>query len=176
MRFTYQLLMPLLSLFFVRVDLTDLFPLYLPVKLVKVYDGDTVQVRHGNYDFRVRVALIDAPEKMQKFHHSAINAGTVSKNCLIEVLNGEPDLVLKFQQYDIYGRVLGDLNNMSFKIIANGCTGFYPLAKFSSQKEMFQYLQAFKKAKARKAGLWNYGAFIRPKMFRSLSKRIARQR
>ena len=82
MRRPYQILLPLLSLFFVRVDLTDLFPLQLAVKVLKVYDGDTVSVQYGNHIWKVRLAKIDAPEKGQPFLSDKKDAGRWSQQCL----------------------------------------------------------------------------------------------
>ena len=71
----YQILLPLLSLFLVRVDLTDLFPLHIEVQLHKIYDGDTVLVGHGTYSWKVRFSKIDSPEKNQNFLGSRASAG-----------------------------------------------------------------------------------------------------
>lgn len=40
-------------------------------KLVKVLDGDTVEVLHNGKAERIRLAQIDCPEKNQPFSHSA---------------------------------------------------------------------------------------------------------
>lgn len=82
MRRPYQILMPLLSLFLVRVDLTDLFPLTVPVKVLKVYDGDTILVSHGSYQMKIRLSRIDSPEKGQPFMNGAGDAGAYSGHCL----------------------------------------------------------------------------------------------
>lgn len=165
MRGFYQILMPLLSLFLVRVDLTDLFPMKMSVELLNISDGDTVKVRNGSYKFTLRLAKIDSPEKQQVPH------GRISKNCLEKILAKEKNLTLSMTGYDIYGRVLGDLNQASLRMIEEGCTTLYPHATFSSKSEKTLYLAAQKKAKASRRGLWQYGGFLRPKLFRKLSKR-----
>lgn len=170
----YQILMPLLSLFLVRVDLTDLFPLKIPVKVLKVYDGDTVLVGHGSLQMKVRFAKIDSPEKGQPFFGSNMDAGAYSKKCLEKII--KRDLILSIDKEDIYGRILGDLDGLSLKLIKNGCTTLYPHATFSSRAEKREFLSALKKAKASRRGLWQYGGFRQPKLWRKISKRnVVRQ-
>lgn len=165
----YQILMPLLSLFLVRVDLTDLFSMKLPVKVLKVYDGDTVLVRHGSLEMKVRFSKIDSPEKGQPFFGNNRDAGAFSKKCLEKFIQRES--VLTIEKEDIYGRIIGDLDGLSLKLIENGCTTIYPHAVFSSRKEKLKYLLALKKAKASRRGLWQYGGFRQPKLWRKFSKR-----
>lgn len=167
----YQILMPLLSLFLVRVDLTDLFPLKIPVKVLKVYDGDTVLVRHGSLEMKVRFAKIDSPEKGQPFFGSTRDAGEYSKRCLEKIIQKEA--ILAVEKEDIYGRILGDLDGLSLKLIKHGCTTLYPHATFDSRKEKMEFLRALKKAKASRRGLWQYGGFRQPKLWRKFSKRNA---
>lgn len=169
MRGLYQILMPLLGLFFVRVDLTDLFPLKIPVKVVKIYDGDTIQVRHKSFTFKVRLAAIDAPEKEQG------QAGEISRQCLEKVLIKNQHHLIIFKQ-DIYGRILGDLEGLTLKLIENGCASLYPHAQFHDQVEKFRYLTALKTAKAAQRGLWKYGGFVQPKKWRRINKQVLRRR
>jgi endonuclease YncB( thermonuclease family) len=168
---TYQILIPLLSLFLNRVDLTDLYSLKLPVELIELYDGDTVLVKSGPYKFKVRLSKIDSPEKGQRFFGSNLDAGLLAKKCFEKLINKEQRLILKIEKWDIYGRVLGDLNELSFRSIQNGCTTLYPYAEFDSKREKFQYLKSLKIAKASRRGLWQYGGFLQPKIWRKISKR-----
>lgn len=172
MRAFYQILLPLLSIFLVRVDLTDLFPLHLNVELLKIYDGDTVLVSHGSFRWKVRFSKIDSPELKQPFlSKGPISAGIYSRNCLQKVLEEEKKLTLKVEKEDIYGRILGDINEVSLKLISLGCTTIYPHATFPTEAEKFVYLKALKKAKASKRGLWSLNGFVQPKHWRKISKR-----
>jgi micrococcal nuclease len=172
----YQILIPLLSLFLNRVDLTDLSSLNLPVKLLRIYDGDTVLVKSGNYKFKLRLSKIDSPEKGQRFFGSTRDAGLVAKKCFQKLLQKEERLILKIEKWDMYGRVLGDINELSFKSIQEGCSTLYPFAEFDSKREKFRYLKALKIAKASRRGLWQYGGFLQPKIWRKFSKRnVVRQ-
>ncbi len=168
MRGLYQILMPLLGLFLVRVDLTDLFPMKIPVEVLKIYDGDTILVRHKSLSFKVRLSKIDAPEKLQG------RSGLFAKNCLEQALMNHSKLLIVEKQ-DIYGRILGELDGMSMKLIKRGCAPLYPHAEFRNQKEKFEYLRALKIAKAARSGLWQYDGFVQPKKWRKISKQSLRR-
>jgi endonuclease YncB( thermonuclease family) len=172
----YQILIPLLSLFLVRVDLTDLHPLKIPVRLLRVYDGDTVLLGHQHYRFKLRFSKIDSPELKQPFIGKSESAGEFSKKCLQSILQTQSKFFLRLEGFDLYGRILGDLNNLSLRLIEMGCTTLYPHAQFASKHEKFTYLRALKNAKAQRVGLWQYGGFVQPKIWRKLSKRGAVRR
>lgn len=172
MRRPYQILMPLLGLFLVRVDLTDLFPLKIPVEVLKIYDGDTLLVRHGSFTTKLRLSKVDAPEKKQPFLIGKGDAGKVAADCLKRVLSNQNN-VLIIEKQDMYGRILGDLNGLSYSLIEQGCVSLYPYASFADQSEKYRYLRALKTAKAAHRGLWKYNGFLQPKKWRKLSKRVA---
>lgn len=173
MRAPYQILYPLFSLFLVRVDLTDLKPMTMKVKILKVYDGDTVLVKKGFFESKVRIAAIDAPESKQGFLSGKKGAGELSKRCLAKLL--KPEAELSIQGFDIYGRILGDLDGISFKLIQQGCVSLYPHAKFESLKRKYEYLQALNKAKREKRGLWAFGGIEQPKAWRKKNLRFRRR-
>jgi micrococcal nuclease len=169
----YQILLPLLSLFFVRVDLTDLTALELPVKVLKVMDGDTVLVRHNEMIWKVRLDKLDAPELKQPFLSGRKNAGTHSRDCLVKLLPQET--ILKITGHDLYGRVLGDLGEVSELLVKRGCSSLYPFARFSSQREKYRYLKFYRDARRRGVGIWGLGGIRQPKLWRAISKRSARR-
>jgi endonuclease YncB( thermonuclease family) len=175
MRRPYQILMPLLGLFLVRVDLTDLYTLNLPVKVLKIYDGDTILVGRGSFQSKVRLSKIDAPEKKQPFLIGEGDAGKVSADCLKRLLK-KGTHTLRIEKMDIYGRILGDLDDLSLTLVRNGCAPLYPHASFDNQEQKFEFLRALKKAKAAKSGLWRYGGFLQPKKWRKISKRGGHRR
>jgi endonuclease YncB( thermonuclease family) len=175
MRGPYQILLPLLGLILVRVDLTDLFPLFIPVEVLKIYDGDTLLVGHGSYQMKLRLGKIDSPEKGQPSIGEARDAGALSRDCLMREIEKIKHHVMKVEKEDIYGRVLGDIDNLSLVLIEKGCTTLYPYAQFDSRQEKTIFLNALKMAKASRRGLWQYGGFRQPKLWRKASKRIARR-
>jgi endonuclease YncB( thermonuclease family) len=172
----YQIFIPMLSLFLVRVDLTDLHPLQLKVKLLTIYDGDTVFLSHGSYRFKLRFSKIDSPEMGQSFLSGLGGGGEMSLQCLRRLLKKEKTLTVQIEGTDIYKRYLGDVNHLSLSLIKEGCTTIYPYARFSSKKEKFNYLTQFKNAKAHKKGLWSLGGLVQPKFWRRANKQISNRR
>lgn len=168
MRRPYQILLPLFSLFLVRVDLTDISPLQLPVDIIKVYDGDTLLVSHGNWQFKVRLTPIDAPEKGQPFWLHDGDAGSASRQCLMKLLS--QNLKLSIFGFDIYGRILGDLSGLSLKLIQQGCATLYPYAVYRSQAEKFFYYRELFKARKLRKGLWALGGYEQPKAWRKKNR------
>lgn len=166
----YQILLPLFSLFLQRVDLTDLYPLKLTVKVLKIYDGDTVLVGYRRQKLKVRLSKLDAPESGQG------RAGSFSKACLAKLLPLGSETSLSIYKQDIYGRLLGDLSDVSLKLIQAGCVSLYPHAEFQSMREKYFYLRELQKAKDERRGLWASGGFQRPKEWRKLNKRNVHQR
>lgn len=164
----YQILYPLFSLFLVRVDLTDLKAVTMNVQILKVYDGDTVLVKRGFFESKVRLAMIDAPEKAQSYVSGRKGAGDLSKKCLVHMLRATAEL--KVYGFDIYGRILGDLDALSFKLVEAGCVSLYPHAKFDNPQEKYRYLRALMKAKKLKRGLWAFGGIEQPKAWRKKNK------
>ncbi|HXH31036.1 MAG TPA: thermonuclease family protein [Bacteriovoracaceae bacterium] len=176
MRRPYQMLFPLLSLFIVRVDVTDLFPLVLRVKVLRVIDADTVDVRSGSRTLRVRLLKLDAPEKGQPFLDGNGDAGRVAENCAKAVISRARSYQLKLVKQDVYGRFLGELEDVSLRLIQRGCSGIYPYTEFSSLREKFEFLRALSKARRERVGLWNFGGYRQPMLWRKSSKQTARRR
>ena len=170
----YQILVPLLSLFWVRVDLTDLVPMKLKVQIVDIRDGDTLTVRSGKRLMSVRLSRIDAPELSQNFHQSKINAGYLSRNCLRSLSPEEG--ILTIEGFDIYHRTLGDVDGLNFRSVERGCAGLYPHAVFHSVNEKWKYLRALNQAKKNRRGLWARGGYMVPKKWRKISKRSGHRR
>lgn len=170
----YQILVPLLSLFWVRVDLTDLFPLKIPVQIVDIMDGDTLTVRSGNRTMKVRLSKIDAPEISQNFHHSRASGGKFSRICLKKLISKE--MVLSINGFDQYRRILGDVGELNYKAVQHGCAGLYPHTTYSSVQEKIRFLEALNEAKKRRRGVWGHGGYLVPKKWRKINKRGGHQR
>ncbi len=177
MRGPYQILWPLLSLFLVRVDLTDLFPLTMTIDILEVYDGDTVLVARGAFKQKLRITPIDAPEKGQPFLNGFGDAGEFSRRCLSQRIPESAEL--KIYGLDIYGRILGDLDDLSYRLIEEGCSALYPHASFRNRQEKIRYAQAYLKARSLRRGVWAFGGFEQPKAWRKKnrsSKRVVHRR
>ncbi|MGE3609775.1 MAG: thermonuclease family protein [Bacteriovoracaceae bacterium] len=169
MRRPYQILIPLLSLFLARVDLTDIYPLKIEAQILKVIDGDTLWIKSGAREFSLRLMKLDAPEKPQLFLNGRESAGLYSQNCLKRLIKNKR--VVSLYKLDIYGRVLGEIGNVSLEMIENGCAVLYPYTVFDSRKEKSLFLQAEAKARKDRKGLWGRGGILSPKLFRA-KKRI----
>ncbi|EGV0697357.1 thermonuclease family protein [Escherichia coli] len=70
-------------------------------KVIRVLDGDTIEVLQEQQPVRVRLLNIDAPEKKQPF-------GRWSTNQLKALLAGQ-SVTVSYTQTDRYGRILGQV-------------------------------------------------------------------
>ncbi|MFP2465912.1 thermonuclease family protein [Escherichia coli] len=68
-------------------------------KVIRVLDGDTIEVLQDKKPVRIRLANIDAPEKKQAF-------GRWSANQLKALLAGQ-SVTVSYTQTDRYGRIIG---------------------------------------------------------------------
>jgi endonuclease YncB( thermonuclease family) len=170
----YQIIIPLLSLFLVRVDLTDLIPLKMRVNILHVYDGDTLLIQRGSFKQKLRLVPIDSPELGQlTLGWPVVDAGSYSGECLKKMLSSTG--VLEVRGHDIYGRILGDIDGVSLKLIRAGCSTLYPYATFNSRAEKAQFFRALFQAKKQRRGLWARGGFIKPMAWRKKNKKINTQ-
>ncbi|EPO9964571.1 thermonuclease family protein [Enterobacter roggenkampii] len=68
-------------------------------RVIRVLDGDTIEVLQDEKPVRIRLANIDAPEKKQAF-------GNWSANQLKSLIAGKP-VTVSYSQEDQYGRLIG---------------------------------------------------------------------
>ncbi len=167
----YQKLLPLAGLLFCRVDLTDLYPLEVKVRIVRLLDGDTLVVGRGNRLLKVRLSKIDAPEKGQRFLDGSGDAGRESKKCVAKLISKE-EVLLKYEKKDFYGRILGDVDGLNLKTVESGCVSLYPHAQFESYAEKFRYLRAYSEARREGRGLWKRGGYMTPKLWRKRQRGV----
>lgn len=165
MRRPYQILLPLLSLFLVRVDLTDLWNIKLVVTDIQLLDADTAIVFYKNRKLKVRFDKVDAPEKRQPFWDKKGDAGMAALRCAEKVLNKQ-SYVLRIFRQDIYGRILGELDDLNIRLVEEGCVSLYPFAKFSSKAEKWMFIRALMMARRERRGLWARGGYKQPKLWR----------
>ncbi len=77
----------------------SLFAAEIQGKVIRVLDGDTIEVLQDKTPVRIRLANIDAPEKKQAF-------GRWSTNQLKGLVAALP-VTVTFMQTDRYGRIIG---------------------------------------------------------------------
>lgn len=115
-------------------------------KLVKVLDGDTVEVLHDGKAERIRLAQIDCPEKNQPF-------GQAAKKYVLEIA-AQKIVTVQVDTVDRYGRTVGEVflpdgSNLNKQIVGAGYAWQYK--RYSKDSE-YGVLESH--AKAAKAGLW----------------------
>lgn len=74
-------------------------------KVIRVLDGDTIEILNDRTPVRVRLQNIDAPEKKQPF-------GRWSTNQLKNLISGKP-VTVEYTETDRYGRILGRVETES---------------------------------------------------------------
>lgn len=99
-------------------------------KLVKVLDGDTVEVLHNGKAERIRLAQIDCPEKNQPFSQTA-------KRYVLDVA-AHKIVTVQVETVDRYGRTVGEVflpdgSNLNKQIVGAGFAWQYK--KYSKDTE-----------------------------------------
>ncbi|HDL6704103.1 TPA: thermonuclease family protein [Yersinia enterocolitica] len=84
---------------------SSLFAAEIQGKVIRVLDGDTIEVLQEKKPIRIRLLNIDAPEKKQSF-------GAWSTNQLKNLIAGQT-VTVTYTQNDRYGRVLGRVVTMN---------------------------------------------------------------
>lgn len=115
-------------------------------KLVKVLDGDTVEVMHDGKAERIRLAQIDCPEKSQPF-------GQAAKEYVLDIA-AHKIVTVRVDTVDRYGRTVGEVSlpdgsNLNKKIVGAGFAWEYK--RYSKGPE---YGELETKAREAKLGLW----------------------
>ncbi|EBV4421841.1 micrococcal nuclease [Salmonella enterica subsp. enterica serovar Napoli] len=115
-------------------------------KVIRVLDGDTIEVLQENKPVRVRLANIDAPEKKQAY-------GRRSTNQLKSLIAAQP-VTVTYTQSDRYGRIIGRVfmtNGIEANrfMVKSGAAWVYELYNTDDELPALQL-----KAQKMKRGLW----------------------
>ncbi|HIB9725966.1 TPA: thermonuclease family protein [Escherichia coli] len=115
-------------------------------KVIRVLDGDTIEVLQDKKPIRVRLANIDAPEKKQAF-------GRWSTNQLKALLAGQ-SVTVSYTQTDRYGRIIGRVFTMngteaSRFMVQSGAAWVYERYNVDESLPALQ-----REAQEQKRGLW----------------------
>ncbi|EIN4845167.1 thermonuclease family protein [Salmonella enterica] len=115
-------------------------------KVIRVLDGDTIEVLQDKNPVRIRLANIDAPEKKQAF-------GRWSTNQLKGLVAAQP-VTVTYTQTDRYGRIIGRVFTMngteaSRFMVQSGAAWVYE--RYNADKAL-PALQ--REAQTQKRGLW----------------------
>lgn len=129
------------------------------VKVTRIVDGDTfVGINRDHLQIKFRIWGIDAPEKKQPF-------GTKSKEYLSSLIYGK-EILVDVQKQDSWGRYLTyvytpENKDVSLEMIKMGMAWHY--VKYDNTN---LYIEAEKKARMRKIGLWSDPNCIAPWEYR----------
>ncbi|MBM0637358.1 thermonuclease family protein [Campylobacter sp. VicNov18] len=128
-------------------------------KVIRVIDGDTIELSYGDKITRVRFFGIDAPELKQSF-------GPQSKEALSKILKGKQVQVI-YKNKDVYGRIvaivkLNDLDVNRF-LVSKG----YAWADIYYNEV---YIKEQEYARKNRLGLWKESNPIEPYKWRKQNK------
>lgn len=141
------------SLFFMQVSKTavtqvDLKNLSFTAKVIRIMDGDTMEILYQNQPIKIRLAHIDCPEKngTQPFGNNAKKA--LSDLCFGQMVN------IYGEKYDRYKRLIAVVinskkQNVNQEMIKQGMAWHF--IKYSSD---VSYTKLELEAKKNKIGLW----------------------
>ena len=115
-------------------------------KVIRVLDGDTIEVLQDKKPVRIRLANIDAPEKKQAF-------GRWSANQLKALLAGQ-SVTVSYTQTDRYGRIIGHVfttngTDASRFMVQSGAAWVYERYNVDESVPALQ-----REAQEQKRGLW----------------------
>ncbi|HGG5279232.1 TPA: thermonuclease family protein [Salmonella enterica subsp. enterica serovar Senftenberg] len=122
-------------------------------KVVKILDGDTIEVLSGEQATRIRLNGIDAPEKDQPY-------GQRSRQYLTSLIGGK-QVVAVGNKKDRYGRLLATINLNNQDV--NGIQVYAGMAWAYTVERYGEYEQ---NAKSAKRGLWSQRDPIEPMKWR----------
>ncbi len=128
-------------------------------KIVRVLDGDTVEILAGNVATRVRLNGIDAPEKAQPF-------GQRSRQALTAIVGGKTVLAVG-EKRDRYGRLLATLildgRDINATQVYSGMAWVYRYKGLATESE---YLRYERDARTARRGLWSEKEPVEPSIWR----------
>lgn len=140
----------------------SLFAAEIQGKVIRVLDGDTIEVLQDKTPVRIRLANIDAPEKKQAF-------GRWSTNLLKGLVAALP-VTVTYTQTDRYGRIIGRVfttngTEASRFMVQSGAAWVYE--RYNTDKAL-PALQ--REAQTQKRGLWADSQPVPPWEWRHANK------
>ena len=130
-------------------------------KVVKISDGDTIEVLHNGIAEKIRLYGIDCPEKKQDFGERAKQF--TSDKVFSKIVEVDP--VVK----DRYGRTVGivyrnDRQSLNEELVIYGFAWVY--LQYCDRSQCSEWTKQEKEARAKKAGLWAMNSPVSPWDFR----------
>jgi len=141
------------------------------LKVSRVTDGDTINVRDGRVEKTIRLVGIDAPEVSHKKREPSQPYAQAATKYLAGLVLNQTVEIEEYGQ-DRYGRTLGvvflDGKNVNLEMVKAGYAEVYrgtPAAGFDSAP----YWKAEEEARAAKKGMWAQGdKYVSPREWRKI--------
>jgi len=143
------------------------------LKVVRVYDGDTVKASGLDIEIMVRLAGIDAPETSHRKHQAGQPFGDTSKKFLAGLVLNK-DVEIKGYGLGPHNRILGEIfvdgKNINHEMIRFGLAEVYR-GKSPPTLNMESYLRLEAEARNFCRGIWSQGInYMSPKSWRKMQK------
>jgi len=137
-------------------------------KVVKVKDGDSMDLRRGGENVGVRVFGVDSPERGQPWSSRA--------RSFTAALVGNQDVVVVVKDVDRYGRIVGDVKlkdgrDLGRELLRAGLAWYYH--RYANDPAL-EKLEG--EARAAKRGLWSEPRPVPPWKFRAGQREPGRDR
>ena len=149
-----SLKIPFITILFIILLFANSFAATLTAKVVRVLDGDTIEVLVDKQPIRIRLADIDCPEKNQPF-------GNAAKKYVLDVAAHET-VTVEARNKDRYGRTIGEVillngDSLNRLLIRDGYAWHYK--KYSKDETLAEIEN---EARTNKVGLWQDNKPIAP--------------
>lgn len=130
--------------------------LFFTAKVIRILDGDTMEVLYENHPVKIRLAHIDCPEKRghQPF-------GTKAKQALSDLCFGQMVMV-QGQKYDRYKRLIAVVINDKKQVVNEEMIKLGMAWHFKKYSSDPLYEQLEVTARKNKSGLWQDGTAVAP--------------
>jgi len=141
--------------------------------VIKVFNGDTIQVKGQDTPFTVRLAGIDAPELSAKKSEEAQPFGREARTYLENLILNKRVSIKGYGEKS-YGLMWGEVflgdRNVSLEMLRAGYAAVY-LEKSPKELDLSRYYPDQKEAKAAKKGIWALGNnYVSPAQWRKRRK------
>lgn len=134
-----------MAAFFIAVASPAAAQFSFEAQVIRITDGDTLTVRAGEKNFRVRLHGVDAPERGQAF-------GTKARDFLADAVAGKA-VALRVLDVDRYGRLIAEVlvgtTNWNLELLRVGLAWHY-----AEYDDTPAYKAAEAAARASRRGLW----------------------
>jgi endonuclease YncB( thermonuclease family) len=130
-----------------------------PHKVLRVIDGDTIEVLYRGKAEKVNLLCVDTPDFVHKDEDKDISPGEkASKYTRMKLNNKVVDLEFEGDSRDIYGRLVAYVFvhgvNLNIELVRKGLSPYY-IEYGNSRKYDDEFIEAETTAMDRKLGIWS---------------------